>query len=240
MKAVILAGGFGKRLRPYTETIPKPLVEVAGKPILEWQIEWLKSYGIREFVLLVGYLREKIIERIGSGSRLGVRVTYVVEDSPLGTGGALKNAEHVLRRENYFIVVNGDILTNINPLKVVDALREGRVVGSIATVPLRSPYGILRIENGYVVEFSEKPLIKDYWINAGIYGFTPEIFKYLPDKGDIERTAFPKLALQRMLVAVRFENVFWRSIDTYKDVEEASKELSKLVAPRREEATSGS
>ena len=232
VKAVILAGGFGKRLRPYTESIPKPLVEVAGRPILEWQIEWLKMHGIKEIVLLVGYLKEKIIERIGSGARLNVKVTYVVEDTPLGTGGALKNAEHVLRNENYFIVINGDILTNIDPVKVVNALSVGRAVGSIATVPLRSPYGILRIENGHVVEFSEKPLLKDYWINAGIYGFTPEIFHYLPEKGDIERTAFPKLASERKLVAVRFEDVFWRSIDTYKDVEEASREVEKYLKAR--------
>ena len=228
LKAVILAGGFGKRLRPYTETIPKPLVEVAGKPILEWQIEWLKSHGIRDIVLLVGYLKEKIIDYIGSGARLGVRVSYVVEDQPLGTGGALKNAEMVLKNEDYFIVINGDILTNIDPSKVYEKLFVDDVIGSIASVPLRSPYGILRIEGDFVKEFTEKPLLEDYWINAGIYAFRPSVFEYLPEKGDIERTAFPKLAAERKLVAVRFSNVFWRSIDTYKDVEEAGRELIRL------------
>ncbi|MEM4343432.1 MAG: nucleotidyltransferase family protein, partial [Candidatus Caldarchaeum sp.] len=97
MKAVLLAGGYGKRLKPLTETTPKPLLEVSGKPILVWQIEWLKKLGVREFIVCAGYLREKIIEALGSGGRLGVKVGYSVEDEPLGTGGALKNAEHLLK-----------------------------------------------------------------------------------------------------------------------------------------------
>lgn len=229
MKAAILAGGYGKRLRPYTETVPKPLVEVAGKPILVWQMEWLKRYGITEFVLLVGYLKEKIIEYIGSGARFGVSVTYVVEDRPLGTAGALKNAEHVLRGEKAFIVLNGDILTNLDPRKLLDKLEEEpNAVGVIASVPLRSPYGILEVDGDRVVSFREKPLLKDYWINAGVYAFRPEVFNYLPEHGDIEVTAFPKLASEGKLFTVRYIDVYWRSIDTHKDVEEASREIQNL------------
>ncbi|MET1100908.1 MAG: nucleotidyltransferase family protein [Pyrodictiaceae archaeon] len=230
MKAVILAGGFGKRLRPYTETVPKPLVEVAGKPILEWQIEWLKKYGITDFVFLVGYLREKIIDFIGSGARLGIKATYVVEDNPLGTAGALKNAEPVLRNEDMFIVVNGDIITNLDPIKLVEFLKsKSDAVGAIAAVPLRSPYGILDIgEDDYVLRFEEKPLLSTYWINAGVYVFRPTIFNYLPEKGDIERTTFPKLSSERKLIALKYTNILWRSIDTYKDIEEAGRELKAL------------
>ncbi|RLG41039.1 MAG: nucleotidyltransferase, partial [Thermoproteota archaeon] len=169
MKAVILAGGYGKRLRPLTIDKPKPLVEIAGKPILLWQIEWLKKYNIDEIVLLVGYLRDKIIEYIGSGRKFDVKVTYVVEDEPLGTGGALKNAEPVLRNEEKFLVLNGDIITNLDPLKLLANVNENIVV-SIAAVPLRSPYGILSIdEKGYIIRFEEKPIIENYWINAGVY-----------------------------------------------------------------------
>ena len=230
MKAVILAGGFGKRLRPYTSEKPKPLVEVAGKPILVWQIEWLKKYGFNEIVLLVGYLREKIIDYIGSGSRLGVRATYIVEDEPLGTGGALKNAEPVLRNEEFFIAMNGDIITNLNPMRLVERLQEKREAVTIATVPLKSPYGVLEIDSeGRIQSFREKPVLTEYWINAGIYAMTPKVFDYLPVKGDIERTAFPKLASENLLGAVRYEDVFWKSIDTYKDVEEAARELTMLA-----------
>ena len=228
MKAVILAGGYGKRLRPLTIDKPKPLVEIAGKPILLWQIEWLKKYNIDEIVLLVGYLRDKIIEYIGSGRKFDVKVTYVVEDEPLGTGGALKNAEPVLRNEEKFLVLNGDIITNLDPLKLLANVNENIVV-SIAAVPLRSPYGILSIdEKGYIIRFEEKPIIENYWINAGVYAMTPKIFEYLPDKGDIERTTFPKLASEKRLIAIKYTGVLWRSIDTYKDVEEAGKELSML------------
>jgi len=223
----ILAGGFGKRLRPYTEDTPKPLIEVAGRPILEWQIMWLKKYGFREFVLLVGYRKEKVIERIGSGAQLGIRVTYVVEDEPLGTGGAVKNAEHILSKTDAFLVVNGDILTNLNPLHLLDKLREG-YLGVVATIPLPSPYGVLELENTRVKGFVEKPVLRDYWINAGVYALRPEALKYFPEKGDLEKTAFPAMARDGVLGAVKYENVFWKSIDTYKDLEEASYMIEKM------------
>ena len=229
MKAAILAGGFGKRLRPLTSEKPKPLVEVAGKPILEWQIEWLKAYGIREFVLLVGYLKEKVINHIGSGARLGVKVSYVVEEEPLGTGGAIKNAEHILSGEQVFIVVNGDVITNLDPRRLIEPVVKGEVAASIAAVPLRSPYGILKIrEDNRIESFIEKPLLRDYWINAGVYAMSPQVFSYLPESGDIEKTGFPELAKKGLLKAVKYENVVWRSIDTHKDIEEASKELESL------------
>lgn len=223
MLAAILAGGFGKRLRPYTEDAPKPMIPVAGKPLLEYQIAWLKKHGFEEIVLLVGYKKEKIIEYFGSGSRFGVKITYIVEDEPLGTGGAVKNAEHILLKESVFLVLNGDILTNLNPLQLLSKLEAGRYMGVIATIPLPSPYGILELEGDNVKGFVEKPLIKDYWINAGIYALKPEALRYFPDKGDLEKTAFPAMAREGLLGAVRYTNVFWKAVDTYKDLEEASK-----------------
>lgn len=228
MIAAILAGGYGKRLRPFTEDLPKPLVPVAGRPILEWQIEWLKKYGINEIVLLVGYRKEKIIEHVGSGSKLGVRVTYVVEDSPLGTGGAVKNAEHVLQHTDFFLVVNGDIVTDIDPLRLVAKLEsDERLLGVIATIPLPSPYGVLQLEGDIVKGFTEKPLLRDYWINAGIYALRPRALKYFPERGDLEKTAFPAMARDGVLAAVKYENVFWRAIDTFKELEEVDKYLQE-------------
>jgi Nucleoside-diphosphate-sugar pyrophosphorylase involved in lipopolysaccharide biosynthesis/translation initiation factor 2B, gamma/epsilon subunits (eIF-2Bgamma/eIF-2Bepsilon) len=146
--AAILAGGFGKRLRPFTEEFPKPMISIGGRTLLEYQIEWLRSFGFSEVVLLVGYKKEKIIEHFGSGSRYGVKITYVVEDEPLGTGGAVKNAEHILSKEDVFLVLNGDILTNLNPLLLVEKVNSSRLLGVIATIPLPSPYGILELEGG--------------------------------------------------------------------------------------------
>jgi len=225
MKAAIIAGGFGKRLRPLTLEKPKPLVEVAGKPIIQWQIEWFKRYGVGTIVVLTGYLREKIIEFLGSGQKLGVNVVYVVEDEPLGTAGAIKNAEGVLS-DSVFLAVNGDIITNIPLDKLVNDLIKSDALASIALVPLRSPYGIVEVDSeGNVKSFKEKPLIEKYLINAGVYAMKPQILQYLPRKGDLERSVFPQLAKEGLLRGVIFKDVYWRAIDTVKDVEEVSKEL---------------
>ncbi|MCC6016291.1 MAG: nucleotidyltransferase family protein [Desulfurococcaceae archaeon] len=227
MKAVILAGGYGKRLRPLTEDRPKPMVEVCGRPLAEWQILWLKSLGITEVVFLLGYAKEKVIEYFGSGKKFGVNISYVVEDEPLGTGGAIKNAEHILKNEDVFIVVNGDIITNLNPLEMVQMIKKDNSVVAIALVYMRSPYGIVKLDGEYIVEFVEKPTI-EYTINAGVYVMKPTIFEYLPEKGDIERTAFPLLASKRLLKGYVYKDVYWKSIDTIKDLEEASERLRTL------------
>jgi len=227
LKVAILAGGLGKRLRPLTADRPKALVEVCGRPIVEWQIELLKRRGFREFVILAGYRWERLVQHLGSGKNLGVKISYVVEDEPLGTGGAIKNAEHVLR-DDMFLVLNGDVITDLDPTKLIEIVTEDhKSVAGIALVPMRSPYGVVKVSNGYVEEFVEKPRL-DYWINAGVYVMKPEIFRYLPEKGDIEKTAFPMLAKERRLRAYSYNNVFWRAIDTVKDVDEATTELRRL------------
>lgn len=222
LKAVILAGGFGKRLRPLTDSIPKALLPVAGRPILEWQIFWLRLHGFRELVLSVGYLWEKIKERLHDGAKYNIRITYVIEHEPLGTGGALMNAKQELEDSEKFIVINGDILTNLDLEKFSTSI-DGEV-GAIALVPLPSPFGIVDFdkETLKVRSFIEKPKIKDCWINAGVYMFNNGIFKYLPERGDMERTALPKLAEESKLKAIIFPDVFWASIDSHKDLEEAS------------------
>jgi len=225
MKAVILAGGQGKKLSPLTNDKPKALVEVGGRPIIEWQISWLSSHGIRKFVVCANYMKEKFFGVIGSGSRFGVKVYYSVEDEPLGTGGALKNAEGLLRNEHGFIVVNSNIITNLNPMM----LSESRSVGVISLVPLRSSYGVVEVsDNGIVKGFVEKPQL-DYWVNAGVYYFRLEIFDYLPERGDLEKTIFPGLAGKNLLKGVKFKGVFWKAIDTQKDIEEVEKELAQLI-----------
>ncbi len=228
--ALILAGGYGKRLRPLTEDRPKPLVEVAGRPILMWQIEWLKKHGITDFVVLAGYRKERIIETLGSGSKLGISVTYVVEDEPLGTGGAVRNARLTFAGRDSFLVVNGDIITNIDPKALLKALETTGALAAIALVQLRSPYGIVEIgEDGRVRNFREKPILEGYWINAGVYALRPEIEEYLPEKGDLETYTFPSLAKEGKLVAITFDlnRYYWRSIDTYKDLEEVSSDIER-------------
>lgn len=221
MKAVILAGGFGKRLKPLTDDRPKPMVEILEKPIVAWQIEWLRLNGIDELILCVGYMRERIMDYLGNGSRYSVSIYYVVEDEPLGTGGAIKNARQLLNGEERFIVVNGDIITDLNIARMVMMQNN-----SIAVVPLPSPYGIVEMSSdARITGFKEKPKLDQFWINAGVYCLNHDVLAYLPDKGSIEYDTFPQLARKGMLYAVKYKDVYWRSIDTHKDIEEASKEL---------------
>jgi len=222
MKAVILAGGYGKRLRPLTDDKPKPLVEISGKPILEWQILWLKSFGINSFFILAGYRKDVLIDWIAKNQeKLGISIAILTEEEPLGTGGAIKRLNDFIHDEE-FVVTNGDILTNLDITK----MKLNECLAGIALVPLRSPYGVVQIDdNGKITRFDEKPVLKEYWINAGVYKMKSEIFEYLPEKGDIEKTAFPLLAEKGLLKGITFENIYWRSIDTIKDYEEALKEL---------------
>lgn len=228
LKAVILAGGFGKRLKPITDNRPKPMIEILGKPIIEWQIKLLSKNNIREIIICVGYLKEQIINHIASGNKFNVKVAYMVEEEPLGTGGALKNTQSLLKDEKSgFFMINGDILTNIE----FNALSHKNEFNSIAVVPLKSPFGIVDFnEEQFVTGFKEKPNILDKWINAGVYFFNQEIFEFLPDKGNIETTALPAMANEQKLRAKKFEKSFWKSIDSHKDIEESSKELSKIYA----------
>jgi mannose-1-phosphate guanylyltransferase len=224
MKTIILAGGFGKRLKPLTDTRPKPMIQVSNVPIVEWQVRWLRKFGIKEFIMCVGYMKEQIIDHIGNGARFDCRVDYSVEEKPLGTGGALLNAKKLVSNQDSFFMLNGDILTELDPnrLHIWDS-------NTIALVPLRSPFGVVELdENSRVVAFIEKPQISNSWINAGIYHFTQEVFQYLPEIGNIEVTTLPALAKERKLKAVKYDNVFWRSIDSHKDIEEAAKEIQAV------------
>jgi NDP-sugar pyrophosphorylase family protein len=135
----------------------------------------------------------------------------------------LKNAESLLGGvgEKGFFMINGDILTDLNPDKLISENS-----ATLALVPLRSPYGVVDLDqNSNVLGFVEKPQINDRWVNAGIYYFRKDVFNYLPDNGNIEVTALPSMAKERRLKAIKYENSFWRSIDSQKDIEEAAKEL---------------
>jgi len=222
MKAVILAGGYGKRLRPLTDEKPKPLLSVADKPIIEWQIQWLVKHGIKQFIIATGYKKELMVEWASQSSdRLGVEILVSVEKEPMGTGGAIKRLREFFREK--FLVVNGDIITNLDV-----SLLNGGEVATIALVPLKSPFGVVKTDDDKVVEFVEKPILEDHWINAGVYTFTPHVFDYLPEKGDLEKETFPRLARDGLLRGVRFPKVYWRSIDSMKDLEEASQEVPKI------------
>jgi mannose-1-phosphate guanylyltransferase len=227
VKTVILAGGLGKRLRPLTSDRPKPMIQINNTPIIELQVNWLKKSGITDIIVLVGHLKEKIKHHLADGKKFGVNISYIEENVPLGTGGALKNAkDHIIQNGNTdsgFFVINGDILTNLDPFTISD---KGSM--TLALVPLKSTFGIVETNGDLVSKFIEKPFIKDTWINAGVYYFSNEIFDYLPDNGNLETVTLPMLVEKQKLKAKRFSNNYWRSIDSHKDVEEASKEVQEV------------
>ncbi|MGC8538881.1 MAG: nucleotidyltransferase family protein [Candidatus Micrarchaeia archaeon] len=223
MQAVILAGGLGKRLAPLTQSLPKPLVHIYNKPILKWQIEWLSSFGIRDYILTTGHLKEKIAEyAVKLTEELGVNILLSEENEPLGTAGALKNAQKLVEGDQ-FLMLNGDIITNVDISKV--AYMKGNELVKMVLVPFRSPFGIVETVGETVTAFKEKPLIKDHWINGGIYSMKREIFDYVPEKGDLEKTTFVKLVAERRVAGVKIEDAYWHSIDSIKDAEEVSKAL---------------
>ena len=221
MKAIILAGGRGKRLKPVTDYVPKPLVPIKNIPIIEWQIRYLKKYGITEVIICTGY-KADMIESYLSMKKLGMKIKFSIEKTPLGTGGAIKKAGKWINDKSFF-VINGDTITNID----LDKLASKK--NSIAVIELRTKYGILETESDKIINFKEKKEISDTWMNAGIYHLQKEVLKKLPIKGDIEKTVFPDYAKKGMLNTIKFKNVEWFSVDSFKDMEECSERVEKII-----------
>jgi len=222
MDAVILAGGFGKRLRPITDYVPKPLVPIDNVPIIEWQIRYLKKSGVKNITVCTGYKTEQIEGFLKSKSNFGIRVRVSVEKKPLGTGGAIKNAAGHIKGKTFF-VINGDTITDIS-LKTMQ-----KTENSIAGIELKTRFGTMDTSENKINAFEEKKPIKDVWMNAGIYHLSKDMLSQLPASGDIEKTTFPMMAKQGRLYVTKFHNVKWFSIDTYKDIEECSKIVKSVI-----------
>jgi len=218
MKAMILSGGRGKRLRPETDIIPKPLIQINKRPLIEWKINYLKKFGIKDIIICSGYKAKKIKNYLDKKNNFGCNIEYSVETSPLGTAGAIKKAIKNIS-EDSFIVINGDVITNINLKKMMAKSN------SVAAIELRTNYGTMKIKNDKIIQFNEKTDVKNTWMNGGIYHLSTDIAKILPKKGSIEGIVFPKLAKKNSLNTVKFKNVLWRSIDSHKDVETCAKEM---------------
>ena len=221
MKAIILAGGRGKRLRPITDYIPKPLISIKNIPIIEWQIKYLKKFGISEVIICSGYKTE-MIENYLKNKKLGIKITFSIENKPLGTGGAIKKAGKKIKDKS-FMVINGDIITNIDLEKLL------KKENSIASIQLKTNFGILQTDKDKIIKFDEKKEIENLWMNAGIYHLNKESIKELPNVGDIEKTLFPDYAKKEKLSTIKFTNSKWYSIDSFKDMEECSLVIEKII-----------
>ena len=163
-----------------------------------------------------------MIENYLNNKKLGVKITFSIEKKPLGTGGAIKKAGKKIK-EKSFIVMNGDIISNIDIKKLL------KKENSIASIQLKTKFGILQTNEDKITKFDEKKEISDLWMNAGIYHLNKEIIKELPVVGDIEKTVFPKFAKKEKLFTIKFRNSEWYSIDSFKDMEDSSEVIEKIM-----------
>ncbi|MEM3399489.1 MAG: nucleotidyltransferase family protein [Candidatus Micrarchaeia archaeon] len=228
MKAFVLCGGKGTRLRPYTYSIPKSMLPLGDKPILEFVINNLHKQGITDITLTVGYLKEQIKEYFGDGGKFGVKIRYLEEEKEMNTAGSIKAAEKDVKET--FLVLMGDHLTNINFRKMVNFHKKH---GGIATIGLKRQglpleYGIAKIDaNSRIVEFEEKPIIQNL-INAGIYVFEPEIFGYIEVGLDFARDVFPKLLRDKKGIYGYVFDEYWMDIGRIHDYEHANQIISMV------------
>ena len=218
MKAIILAGGKGKRLKPVTDYVPKSLIPLDNIPIIEWQIRYLKKFRVNTIIICTGYKTEQIENYLKIKNNFGVKIIFSKEKIPLGTAGAIKQAAKHIKEKSFF-VLNGDIITNIDIRKLQ------KKQNSIAAIQLKTKFGIIEINDGIVSKFSEKKEISNLWMNAGLYHLTKNLVKDLPKKGDIEKTTFPNYAKKGKLSHIKFKSIFWHSIDSHKDIEECTSEI---------------
>lgn len=229
MHAIVLAGGKGERLRPFTEDRPKPMVEIMGIPMLSYQLQWLQGQGVTDVVISCGYRHEVIQTYFGDGERLGLRITYAVEQEPLGRGGALRFAfQSVPEREDVVIATNGDVITNLRLSPVLEAHRRRKMLATLVLAPFVSQYGIVEVDGDErVTQFREKPELP-YWINAGVYVLSYALRERLPERGDHETTTFPALAQSGQLGAFKSQ-AYYRTVDTIKDVNEVAQEMQRRL-----------
>ncbi|HUG54367.1 MAG TPA: NDP-sugar synthase [Vicinamibacteria bacterium] len=221
MKAVILAGGEGTRLRPLTLGLPKPVVPVVDRPFLRHQLDLLARAGVSEIVFSVAYQPERIQAVFGDGRSLGRRIHYAVEETPLGTGGAVKNAERYL--DDVTIVFNGDVLTDVDLPAVVQSHRESGARATLVLTPVPNPaaYGLVETDaQGRVKSFIEKPTdpgqITTDTINAGIYVLDTGTLSLMPagENHSIERAFFPSLLRRGDPVQAWIHRGYWIDIGT--------------------------
>jgi D-glycero-alpha-D-manno-heptose 1-phosphate guanylyltransferase len=233
MRALILAGGLGTRLRPRFGDLPKPLVPVGGRPFVARQLEWLAGAGIREAVLCTGYGADAVRAALGEGAPGDLRLHYSVEEEPLGTGGALQLAARFVTGP--CLVANGDTLAPCDPWALERARWERGALGAVALFRVADAAGRGRVELGVedrVTRFVEKDPAHAgaAWVNGGVYAFGPELWRRMPRPPDgraaapfsLERELLPALAAEGRLAALRVEGEFY-DIGTPEDWERAQR-----------------
>ncbi len=245
MKAVILVGGEGTRLHPLTCNTTKAMVPVLNKPFLEHLLGYLKRHGVTDIILAMSYLPHHIKDYFGDGVKTGVRLSYLIEEEPLGTAGALKNAERYL--DETFLMLNGDIFTDLDITAMIDFHRESAAEATIAVTPVDDPtaYGLIETDaEGRISRFLEKPgweEVTTNMINAGIYVLEPDILARIPPKKtvSIERETFQQLLAQGKPMYAYSSTAYWLDMGTPEKYLRLNHDLLLGKAPSLFNATGG-
>ena len=229
-KVVILAGGLGSRLRPFTDIIPKPLLPIGEKSVLEIQIERFRAYGFKDIILATNYRAEYIANFFGDGSRYGVNLKVSKELKPLGTAGPIKLLEKDI--DEPFIVMNGDILSQIDFEKFYSvALAKGAML-TVAIKKIMLPYqfGNVFFDKDYVTEIQEKPEFLTYAL-AGMYVMTPEILNLIPENEYYGMDTLMKLMLSKGIPIAKYEvEEYWLDIGRMDDYQKAQDIFERELA----------
>jgi len=219
MEALLLAGGKAERLGDAAQGLPKPLVPVAGFPLAEYAVTRLVEGGVRRVILACRAGDEDAFLSALSG--LGAEIEAVGEEEPLGRGGGLRLAASRRQEDGPVFALNGDELLDVDFRALVEEHEASRAAATIVVAQVRSPFGVVEIEDdGTITGFREGPLLEQ-WVNSGVYVLGEDSLALLPEKGDHEQSTFPQLAEQRRLHAHRHEGV-WLTVNTPKDLRRAA------------------
>jgi NDP-sugar pyrophosphorylase family protein len=227
--AVLMCGGIGTRLRPWSYVIPKPLFPIGERPILELLLERLALHGVTEVFLSVGYKAELIEWQLKDGSQFGVKLHYVRETEPLGTAGALNLMRERLQQP--FLMMNGDLVTHLDFRKLYAFHREQRALITVCAkdYDVHIPYGVVEDEAGRVVQLREKPTHRMY-INAGIYVIDPAALALLPPAGRYDATQLIQAALDADHVVGSYRITdYWLDIGRIEDYERANQDAQRWL-----------
>jgi dTDP-glucose pyrophosphorylase len=219
VQAVIMAGGLGVRLRPLTEELPKPMLPVGDRPLMEIMVQQLRTAGIRHVNVTVHHKPEKITEHFGDGREFGVNITYLTEDRPLGTAGALGMMEPP---QETVLVINGDILTQVDFRAMLAYHHEHHADLTVAVQQhdLQVPYGIIECEGTFVRRLSEKPTLK-FLVNAGIYLLEPTVYRFIPNGERYDMTDLIQRLLNEGCQVVAFPiREYWMDIGQHADYQQ--------------------
>jgi NDP-sugar pyrophosphorylase family protein len=226
--AVILAGGAGMRMRPLTEDLPKCMIPLQGKPLIYWIVNWLKCQGFKHVVLGVAYRKEAIINYLSENDQ-GLKIDFSEHTVDGETGEGFRLAIDRFVDDENFLAMNGDEMTNLDLSRLESIHLKNKPVATIAVAPMRSPFGVLKIEGDDIVGFQEKILLENTLVSIGVYIFNHQIRDYLPQTGSIERNVFPVLAQKRQLKACRLDpGESWLTINSVKELSVAEKEFASL------------